>query len=160
MPVFDGLVLDHDGMPLYNVSLKFTMQAVEKPDYTLLLKNLVGRMVHDRESRLCKTPLSYWRATNNWEPEAQGLTYIRHFDRDVERGVELSHIFGLNNPASFHCGRELRKVVDMRRSGYTFNFVNDPDFIARVQKMVRSHGYGAFTLALVWDSEHVLEFGP
>lgn len=158
VPVFDGLVLDTNGLPLYNVSLKFA--SVQMPEMKLesLLGSVKTRLNHKGQRQKTRSLLDWLKAVNLWRRDPDGRLFISDYQRDLLRGVQLSHIFDLNNPCRFPCGRELRTVVDMRESGYSYEFVNDPKSREAIQKWVDKYGYGAFTLTLLWDSARVIEF--
>lgn len=158
VPVFDGLVLDADGDPAYNVSLKFASFRMPFMRKETLIESLKGRLNHKDEKQRTRTLYDWLKAVNLWRPNGNGQLLIPFYERDLERGVQLAQVFGLTNPCHSHCGRELRTVLDMRESGYSFDFVSDPEVQRDIQKVVERYGYGAFTLTLLWDSARVLEF--
>jgi hypothetical protein len=158
-PVFDGLVLDSEGAPAYNVSLKYWMLKNEAMDIRALHWKLRVRMDYEDEQQKTRSLIDWLITVNHWRRDEEGLFPVRHYERDLNRAVVLSNIFGLNSPFGFLMGRELMTVVDMRASGYTYEFVNQPWVLLRLSRLVEKHGHGLMSLTLLWDSERVIEFG-
>lgn len=160
VPVFDGLVFDADGTPAYNVSLKFAALTAPSMNREKFLKRYRERIRLRSERQRTKSLIHWLKVVGGWSRDASGDFCTKDYQQSLKLGVLTAHIFGLTNPNSFPCGRELRTVVDMRESGYTFDFVNQPDFLEEIGHMVQRNGSGAFTLTLLWDQSRVLEFGP
>lgn len=163
VPVFDGLVFDQHGFALYNVSLKHATLKVRRMRGIGLLKTLSGRMDMNRQIFQTKSLMTWLNLVNGWQwqPQKDSLV-LANYQRDLERGAILAYVFGLNLPAGlrFPCGRELHTVLDMRDSGYTYEFVSGrEDLLYAIGQMVRSDNTGSFSLTLLWDARHVLEFG-
>lgn len=152
VPVFDGVVRDGDHVS-YNVSLKY-LSPREKRDEKDLLLTLKTRLKLKDQKQRTQNLWKWLKVVGRWSMEMSPEA----FRNEVQRGVTLAYIFGLTNPCQFHCGRELRTVIDMRDSGYLFDELNQPEMKEKIQSLVRRQGYGAFTLTLLWDSARVLEF--
>ena len=159
VPAFDGLLFDHEGWPTHNISLKYWEVPGEGEDMERLLFNLYDRLGNSHEMSMNRSLMRWLSAVNTWDDLGdEGPYVIRSFERDIERGAELCHIFGLDNKHRHPCGRHLVTVVDMRGSPYSYQELRRSENYDAIAKMVRDRGVGAFSLALLWGPERVLEF--
>lgn len=158
VPVFDGLVTDVQGNPLFNVSLKYAAVRAEQQERDHLLENLRDRLHFRMERKRTRDLMAWLNAVNGWMRYSEEHFLIRHLDRDLQRGLPLARAFGIGEDSRFPMGRFFTTVVDMRDSGYTFDFVSHPRVLDEIKRMVGDAGHGTASLTLLWDENHVLEF--
>lgn len=155
VPVFDGVVV-RGTRPVKNISLKYSSLKVEKVRIEILLKSLKERLDHSNEIRRTQ-PLEWFRALSG----AQVLsdTVITPFYKErVDSAARLASLFNLFKESDLPLGREYQTVLDMRDSGYPFDFVSQPENKKAIQTMVSEFAEQGFTLTLLWDFRRVLEF--
>lgn len=153
VPIFDGFVVDKTtSRPLFNVSLKFASIRMRNMDAGTLLESLRGRLDHSFErSRL--------EAENGWPRLfVSDERALRRLSPERFSAIrELESLFGLKNSTGNIFGREFRTVLDMVDSGYTHEFVSQPELIRSINEMVLSSKRPE-TLSLIWNEHQVLEF--
>lgn len=153
VPIFDGLVIDKTtSRPLFNVSLKFASIRMRNMDAGTLLESLRGRLDHSFErNRL--------QAENGWQRLfASDERALRRLSPERLTAIrELESLFGLKDSRGNVFGREFRTVLDMVDSGYTHEFVSQPELVRSINEMVLGSKRPE-TLSLIWNEHQVLEF--
>lgn len=160
VPMFDGIIIDtNTGVPIANVSLKSSQSPVSKFKLENLLASMKARLSLDYEFKHYMTGPGWFLATTQNAPVAKTLrspllqSWFRH-------ASILANLFAvpLTDETPNTNYRELRTVVDMRKSGYTVAVFKDKQVLKAIQEIVDQHKDRNLSLTLLWDADYVIEF--
>ena len=160
VPMFDGIIFNtNTGAPIANVSLKSSQSPVSKFKLENLLASMKARLSLDYEFKHYMTGPGWFLATTQAPPTAQSLrspllqSWFRHT-------IVLANLFAipLADEAPSANYRELRTVVDMRKSGYAIAVFKDKEILKAIQEIVDQQKERNLSLTLLWDTDHVIEF--
>lgn len=159
VPFFDGITVDaRTGKINSSVSLKYSSIRLPHQRAEVLYRSLAGRF--DLEIELLSLlPWEWYRTTNNLASYGKARDEPLYAER-FERSRSLMEIFGVtsNEAAPSPLSRGVRLVLDMRDSGYTFEFVKDPVITSEISKLVQQNSVHQLSAALLWDAHRVIEF--
>ena len=159
VPVFDGLLLKPDGQPVSNVSLKYTTLTAEQPNLENLTRSLSSRLRNAQaKESLVRTPMAWFSAFNGLPTVGTDWVKFKHYDRLLLRTQRMAALFDLFRPGSQTFGRDLHLVVDMRDSGFSYEFTRQRKSLDSIAQVLREYVGQGVSLTLIWDSHHVIEF--
>ena len=158
VPVFDGVVVHSNGAPSENISLKYTSRRVIEVELETLLKAVGGRLDLTWESRHLQRPIDFFRTANGYPLSEDNFIFARNFNEQIVWTARLAALFDLYRPHSVGFGREFRTVVDMRDSGFSFNFIRRPGNLRAINQLMRDRAQKNTSLTLLWNHQQVIEF--
>ena len=158
--LFDGIVINlKTGEPVMNISLKSRQTVSKEISVNEILDELEDRLSLGRGFKRYMNGPGWFAANAQVTLERRVLTspfyytWIRH----ARILADIFHIPLVDEPKN-HNFRELKTVVDMRKSGYPYDFFLKPEIQNAIQKIVDSRIDHKLSLTLLWDSGRVIEF--
>ncbi len=153
VPLFDGFLADGFGRPFVNISLKYIASRATEMNIEALIKKLKLRFAYNYEK--IPTPVEWFVLVNNLQAPKRNDIVSAVYHRHLSRASLLGSLFGFLGTSY---DREIRTVIDLRDSGYDFNYVSQPEMLAAIQQMLMSLPHSYLSLTLIWDPSHVIEF--
>lgn len=160
VPMFDGLIIDpKTGKTIANVSLKSSQTKRTKLITKILIEELSERFSLDLQFKRYMNGPGWYQALNQVFLNAKEIKRPQTLE-NIRRAKVTADLFQVpidkdpKNPQY----RELRTVLDMRKSGYNFNDFKNPELLKAVQNIVDQHRDKNLTLTLLWSINQVIDF--